>query len=162
MKKIILILSLTSAIISTSVAQTPGVVVSDKPGWHKIAERHVNYKTDRDEIVMVGNRHFKQIKIKVEDAPINLTSFEVYYSNDTKKEIAVNKMLNIGEETAVTDIDNTQALKKVVLVYNTVGTVTKDVTTKTTTNKAGEKETEKERERETEKERAEVEIWGLK
>jgi hypothetical protein len=162
MKKIILFSLLSIAVYNTSIGQTAGVVVSDAPGWHRIADRHAGYKTDRDEIMVVGNRFFKQIKLKVKDAPLNLISFEVYYKNGSKKTIEVNKMMNAGDETAAADIDNTSPVTKVILVYNTVGSKTNDVTTETKVNRPDEKETEKEHEKETEKERAEVEVWGLK
>jgi hypothetical protein len=162
MKKSILIFILAIAFCHTSIAQTPGVVISEKAGWHKIAERHVGLKTDRDEILVVGAGHFKQIKLKVEDAPISLTSFDVYFDNDAKQTIAVNKQLNNGDETMPADIDNTHAIKKITLVYTSLGSTKTGVSTKTSTNQAGEKEVEKENERENEKEHAEVEIWGLK
>src|SRR5437870_1750323 len=81
MKKIILISLFAIAVCKTSIAQTAGVVVSDKPGWHMIGERHAGYKTDRDEIMIVGSRFFKQVKLKVKDAPVNITSFDVFYKN---------------------------------------------------------------------------------
>ncbi len=162
MKKILLLSLFSIAVFTTSIAQTPGVVVSEKPGWHRIADRHAGYNTDRDEIMVVGNRFFKQVKLKVKDAPLNLTSFEVYFKNGSKKTVEVNKLMNAGDETAPADIDNSSPVTKVILVYNTVGSKTSDVTVESKTNRSGEKEVEKEHERETEKERAEVEVWGLK
>ena len=161
MKKTLLIFILAVAVFNTSNAQTAGAVVSNKPGWHKIADRHASYKADRDEIMLVGKRHFKQIKLKVEDATLNLTSFDVVYADDTKQTVTVNKMMAAGEETTPTDINANLPVKKVVLMYNTVGAKTTDVSTETHMNKKGEKEVEKEHEKETEKERAEVEVWGL-
>ena len=161
MKKLILICMLATAASITSIAQTPGVVISDKPGWHKIAERHAAFKADIDEILVVGNNHFKQIKLLVKDAPVYINSVDVYFGNGTKQSIAVNRTLNAGNEVEPTNIDNTQSIKKVVLVYNSLG-ATKTDSRKETKTVGSEKEIEREREKETEKERAEVEIWGLK
>ena len=145
-----------------SLAQTPAVVTSEKAGWHKIAERHVGFKSDRDEVVILGNDHFKQIKLKVKDMPINLASYEVVYEDNSSKKVEDGRLINAGEETTPLDVNNAVSIKKIILIYNTVGATKITVDKKTEVNKKGEKEVEREREKETEKERAEVEIWGLK
>ncbi len=128
---------------TVAVAQKPSVVLSDKPGWHKIAENHVSYKTDADSVFVLWNDHFKQIKLKAHDADVNLQRFDVVYENGTTQSIPLKGMLKNGEETVATPLTQTDnAIRKVVLVYNTVAQV----------QTPGE----------TEKERAEVEIWGLK
>jgi len=158
MKKFILIYMLATVAYNLSVAQTPAVVITDEPGWHKIAERHASFKADIDEIMVVGNNHFRQIKLVVKNAPVYIASVDVYFGNGTKQTIAVNKTLNAGNEVAPTDIDNTQSIKKVILVYNSTGATKTETNTETRTSS----EKEVEREKETEKERAEVEVWGLK
>src|SRR5436853_6812566 len=112
MKKFILTYMLAIAAYNLSVAQTPAVVITDKPGWHKIADRHASFKADIDEIMVVGNDHFKQIKLVVKDAPVYIASVDVYFGNGTKQTIAVNKTLNAGNETEPTTIDNTQSIKR--------------------------------------------------
>jgi hypothetical protein len=145
MKKILAsfaLLFMTSAIV---LAQKPAVILSEKAGWHKIAENHVSYKTDADSVYVLWNDHFKQVKLKAKDADVNLQRFDVYYENGTIQQIPVKGALKAGEESEPTDltaIDN--AIRKVVLVYNTVpGTQARNPN-------------------DTEREKAEVEIWGLK
>ncbi len=162
MKMKLCIALLFLAVSGASVAQTAKVVTSEKPGWHKIGERHVGFKADQDEIIVLGNDHFKQVKLKVKDASISLNSFVIYFSNDAKQVVETNKILNAGEETAPVNIDNTNSIKKIVMNYKTISPTTVDKTTETKVETAAEKEKEKEREKETEKERAEVEVWGLK
>jgi hypothetical protein len=108
--------------------------------------------------MVVGKDHFKQLKLVVKDAPVYIASYDVYFGNGTKQTIAVNQTLNAGNETEPTTIDNTQSIKRVVLVYNSTGATKTETTTETRTSS----EKEVEREKETEKERAEVEVWGLK
>src|SRR5438477_10891121 len=86
------------------MAQKPAVVIGDKPGWYKIAERHVSFKADHDEIRVLGNDHFQQIKLRVKDAPVYLTNFLVYYEGDDMQTIEVNTMLSAGEETVATNV----------------------------------------------------------
>jgi len=117
--------------------------LSEKAGWHKIAENHVSYKTDVDSVYVLWNDHFKQIKLKAKDANVNLQRFDVVYENGTVQKIPLKGMLKAGDETVSTALTSTDnAIRKVLLVYNTIPQA----------QMPGEKE----------RERAEVEIWGLK
>jgi hypothetical protein len=115
----------------------PVVVASDKTGWHKIAETHVDLKGDRDEIVVMGADKFASIKFKVTDASIELRDLEVYYETGNKEDIQIRKVIERGGESRVIDLNGGErALKKVVFVYKTI---------------PNQKE-----------EKAHVELWGLK
>ena len=86
MKKIILFLLIAVSNATIMYSQKPGVVVSDKDGWHKIGETTVDFKAEKDEISVIGADRFSSIKIKVTDAPIVLTSFEIFFeSGDNQK-----------------------------------------------------------------------------
>ena len=50
--------------MSFATAQTPAVVLSDKAGWHKIGERTVDFKKDRDEVMVVGADRFLLFNLK--------------------------------------------------------------------------------------------------
>jgi hypothetical protein len=47
---------LAAALISVTAlrAQKVEVVTNDKPGWHKIGETHVDFKTDKDVVKVIG------------------------------------------------------------------------------------------------------------
>jgi hypothetical protein len=118
-------------------AQQPTVITSDKSGWHKIAETTVDFKKDRDEVVVMGADRFASIQFKVEDAPIDLISLEVYYETGDKQDIAVHSPIKVHGVSRVIDLNGGERnLKKIVFVY------------KTMTNNKDEK--------------AHVEIWGMK
>ncbi len=120
MKKLV-IMMLVTAFATSVFAQKPAVVVSDKAGWHKIGEVTASFKVDKDAIVVIGNDHFKAIKLKVTDAPIHMYDLEVYYESGDKQDVQVRQNLMKGEETRVIDLNGgTRALKKVVFVYKTV------------------------------------------
>ncbi|MFI5219607.1 MAG: hypothetical protein ACHQNT_08965 [Bacteroidia bacterium] len=115
----------------------PGIVVSDKAGWHKIAETTVAFEKDRDEVAVVGADRFAGIKFKVTDASINLMDLEVYFENGTKQDVSVASVIKSGNESRVIDLNSGERdIKKIVFVYKTVP------------NQREEK--------------AHVEIWGLK
>lgn len=138
MKKLIKLAFLTLwGGISIASAQTPAVVLSDKTGWHKIGERTVDFKKDRDEVMVMVADRFSALQFKVDEAAIELISIEVYYESGDKQDLALRTRLNAGESSRVIDLNGGERnLKKVVFVYKTLANA-KD-------------------------ERAHVEIWGQK
>ena len=121
MKKILLFLFVLIAVQINSVqAQTPGVVVSTKAGWHKIGEVAASFKLENESIVVLGADKFKSIKLKVTDANLNLQSLEVYYESGDTEKIPVKSDLKAGAETRVIDLKSDRELKKVVFTYKTV------------------------------------------
>ena len=80
-------------------AQDPAVIVSTKPGWHKIGEVKADFSKENESIVVMGNDKFKAVKLKVSEAPINLSKVVVYYDNETTQEIPADGLLKLGKET---------------------------------------------------------------
>jgi hypothetical protein len=119
MKKTIWVSSmLFFGIVVSALAQKPEVVVSDKPGWHKIGEVTASFKMKNESIVVMGADEFKAIKLKVTDAPIDIENVTVYYESGNSQEIPVKGMLQSGAETKVFDLDRpTDDLKKVSFTY---------------------------------------------
>jgi hypothetical protein len=135
MKKLIVIMLLCASKLIQ--AQSPAIVTSDKAGWHKISERTVDFKTDKDEIAVIGADKFKSLKFKVTDGAIDLQSLEVYYSEGDVEKIPVMTPVAEGKESKVIDLKGSEReLKKVVFVYRTLKGTTKD--------------------------KAHVELWGMK
>ncbi len=125
---------LTSGIVS---AQKVGVVASNKPGWHKIGETTVDFRSDKDVIYVVGADKFKSLFIKVTDAPLRMEDAEVYFDNDNKQDVAVNMNFKAGTKSRIVDLNGGErSLKKVVFHYQTVPNFKVD--------------------------KAHVELWGLK
>jgi hypothetical protein len=122
MKKILmLVLIIAPAFIKVAYSQQPAVMMSDKPGWHKIGETTADFKAEKDEIVVLGADRFKSIKIKVTDAPIHIADLEVYYESGDNEAISLKSDFKAGGESRVIDLKgNSRNLKKVVFVYNTV------------------------------------------
>jgi hypothetical protein len=137
MKKLAIILFSIATISGKLFAQQPAVVASDKTGWHKIGETTVNFEKDKDEVVVMLADKFAKLKFKVTDAPIDLTSCEVYYESGDKQDIMINMPLKAMGESKVFDLNGGERnLKKIVFMYKTVAN-------------ANDK-------------KAHVEIWGLK
>jgi len=137
MKKTFMILAVTLLSVSFAVAQKVEVLTSNKPGWHKIGETHVDFKSDKDKIIVLGADKFKSILLKVTDAPIHLEDLQVFYDNDTQEDISIRADFQKNSESRVIDLKGgDRKLKKVVFVYRTVPNAKVD--------------------------KAHVELWGMK
>ena len=113
------------------------LIISDKTGWHKIGEATADFKTERQEVIVLGADRFASIRFKVSEAPIDLVSLEVFYESGDKQDIKVNTPVKAPGESRTIDLNGGERnLKKIVFVY------------KTLPNHKDEK--------------AHVEIWGLK
>lgn len=118
-------------------AQKVGVVASNKPGWHKIGETTVDFRSDKDVIYVVGADKFKSLFIKVTDAPLRMEDAEVYFDNGNKQVIQVRTNFKAGTKSQIVDLDGGERnLKKVVFNYQTIPNFKVD--------------------------KAHVELWGLK
>ena len=127
MKKAILLLFVMVATQVTFVkAQTPGVVVSTKAGWHKIGETTASFKMENESIVVIGADKFKSIKLKVTDAPLNIVSLDVYYESGEMEKIPVKNEMKAGSETRDISLKGEKELKKVVFTYKTIANTDKD------------------------------------
>lgn len=136
--KIILFVLLSVVSYTTVSAQQPGIVLSDKSGWHKIGETTVNFNTETDEILVIGANRFSAVQIKVTDAPVNLKSFDIYFDKGDMQSVAVGEDIKAPGESRVVQLDGKgeRVIRKVIFTYNTA------------TGNAGN--------------RAHLELWGLK
>jgi hypothetical protein len=129
-------LALTAS-YTTVQAQVPAVMVNDKTGWHKIGETTVNFKTERDEIVVLGADRFANIKFNVDCAPIYLSDIEIYYESGDKQVVNINEHVKAAGWSRIVDLNGGERnVMKIVFVYQTLPN-RKDV-------------------------KAHVEVWGLK
>jgi hypothetical protein len=137
MKKTLFILAAAIISVSSIKAQKVEVVTSDKPGWHKIGETTVDFKTDKDKVYILGNDHFKSLKLKATDAPVHIENLEVVYGDGDPEEIPVRYDFKAGSESRSINLKGSdRKIKEINLVYRTIP------------NWKGDK--------------AHIEIWGLK
>ena len=138
MKKVLLITLLAITVGNIiAFAQKPEVIISDKTGWHRIGKTTVNFKKEKEEILIMGSNRFASIKFKVLDAPIDLISLEVYYASGDKQDISINTPIKGPGESRIIDLNGGErTLQKIIFVYRTLPNH-KDI-------------------------RAHIEIWGLK
>lgn len=137
MKRLMIFFWLVIGACGVTFAQVPKVITSDKTGWHKIGETRVDFKTERDAIDILGANRFSAIRLKVEDAPVDLVGAEAYYESGDKQDLKLYTSIKAPGESDVINLNGGErTLKKIVLVYKTIPNY-KD-------------------------KRAHIEIWGLK
>lgn len=138
MKNLKIILFVLFLAVNSVSAQQPGVVLSDKSGWHKIGETKVNFKTETDEIIVIGANRFSAIKIKVTEAPVNIKSFDIHFDKGDVQSVTIGENIKAPGETRVIQLDGKgeRIIRKVTFRYNTAA------------GNAGN--------------RAHLELWGLK
>jgi len=105
----------------TASAQQTTVISSDTTGWYKIGEATVDFKRDRDEIIVLGADRFKSIKLRVLDASIDLKDLEITFESGKKQDVNINKALKAADETGVIDLVNgeSRSIKKIAFLYKT-------------------------------------------
>jgi hypothetical protein len=131
MKKIFVsIILILPLLMGHAFAQKPAVMISDKPGWHKIGQITASFKMEKEELVVLGADKFKSIKVKATDAPIHITFIEIYFESGEMESITFGTDLNAGQESkeySLKDIE--KELKKVVLYYGTIANQKNDKST---------------------------------
>lgn len=104
-----------------SSAQKPAVILNDKPGWHKIGETTVNFRTESDEILLIGADRFTALKFKVTDAPVLIKSIEVFFDKGDTQKIPVEMTLKAsGESDAVPLEGGERKVKRISFIYKTL------------------------------------------
>jgi hypothetical protein len=122
MKKLIFVFTLLLAtFLNPAFAQKPSVMLSDKPGWHKIGEVKADFEVENQSISVLGNDKFKAILLKVTDAPINILDVQVFYESGEPEKIDVKNELQAGSETRKIDLKGAdQDIQKVMFTYKTL------------------------------------------
>jgi len=120
MKKALFILAAVFVSLSSLRAQKVEVVTNDKPGWHKIGETHVDFKTDKDVVKILGADKFKALQIKAVDAPVHIESMQVVYENGAPEDIPVRYDFKKGTESRAIDLKGYERkIKEITFVYRT-------------------------------------------
>jgi hypothetical protein len=118
MKNLFALFIVLFAFVKIASAQEPGIVASDKAGWHKIGEVKADFKLETDGISVLGKDKFKSIKLKITDAPINISKVIIYYENQKSEEVPLDGTIKAGGETKVFTLKYpNEELKKVVFTY---------------------------------------------
>jgi hypothetical protein len=91
--------------------------------WRFIADRWVNYGVDHDAILLGDFKDdFRQIKLRITDAPLRLYDLKIHFDNGEVQDVAVKANFRQGEETRVIDLNGgLRHLRKIEFWYETKG-----------------------------------------
>ena len=91
------------------------------PRWEKLGERNVNFRVDRDEILVTASEgRFTALKIKVRKGVLNLHKMVVHFGDGSEQEIETRDEIRAGGESRVINLEgNRRVIRKVVFVYDT-------------------------------------------
>jgi len=121
MKKYLLSLAVMLFTATVINAQKPEVVTEKSPGWHKIGEAKVSFKTEKDQFIILGADRFKSIQVKVKDSPVHIDDMVIQYQGGLKETVSIRSDLGAGTESREIGLKNSSAeLRKVSFVYKTV------------------------------------------
>lgn len=98
--------------------------LSQPAKWRFIGDKIVAYGADHDVLHVNNiNDHFRQIKFRVTDAPLNIVDVKVYFENGEIFDVSVRSEIRKGGETRVIDLPGgSRRLKKFEFWYSTIGT----------------------------------------
>lgn len=117
MKKFLLFLFVGMA----AFGQKPVIVTNDKAGWQKIGETTVNFRTESDEIVIMGADRFISLRFKATDAPVWLSRIELFFDGGDSQKLELDMKLSAQSESEVIPIEGGERkLKRISFVYKTL------------------------------------------
>jgi hypothetical protein len=91
-------------------------------GWTFIGDKIAAYGVDRDILWVTGNDAFRQIKVRVTDAPLHIIDMDVYFENGEKMNVPLKNKFRQGQESRVIDFPGgLRQIKKIEFLYETIG-----------------------------------------
>lgn len=90
--------------------------------WKIIGERAVKFSSDRDVIKVGGNDWYAKLKIKVVDAPLHISNFDVIFENGERFDVAIRQDIRKGGESRIIDLPGGQRrIDRIEFRYRTTG-----------------------------------------
>ena len=89
------------------------------PQWKKLGTKKVNFKTEKDVIVVGADEGvFKSVKLVVKKSGIHIKDMKIHFMNGDVMDVQVRKIIPAGGETRAIDLPgNNRALEKVTFWY---------------------------------------------
>src|SRR6266487_2266695 len=106
MKQTLILLFSTIFAVTMLQAQKPEVLTNKKPGWHKIGDANVDFKTDKDKFIIMGADKFKSLQVRVTDAPVRMEDMQVQFEGEAKEDISLKSNFKPGTKSRVINLKN--------------------------------------------------------
>ncbi len=106
---------------ANAYGQKPAILISDKPGWHRIGELTMNLKNDTSEIEVIGADAFSAIRLKASKGSVGLAEMIVHFEEGKSHVVSLYRILKDGEQTESFVLKGgEQALRKISIVGKTM------------------------------------------
>jgi hypothetical protein len=93
-----------------------------QPRWRFIADKNVRYGPDHDVIHVTGNDNYRQLKLRVTDAPLKINDMKVHFENGEVFDVAIRNQIRQGGESRVIDLPGgSRSIRKIEFWYSTIG-----------------------------------------
>lgn len=90
--------------------------------WRFIADKNVRYGPDHDVIHVTGNDNYRQLKLRVTDAPLKINDMKVHFENGETYDVSIRNQIRQGGESRVIDLPGgSRSIRKIEFWYSTVG-----------------------------------------
>lgn len=94
--------------------------LSAHAAWKVLGVIKADKGLDRDEVVVKGERSFRQFKLKADAADVEIQSLHVVYGNGEIDKIEVRSLLRAGSTTLPRDLKGSdRVIRKVILWFRT-------------------------------------------
>jgi hypothetical protein len=81
--------------------------------WIHLGDKHVDGKSDHDKISIGSSEgRFRQLQIRVEDAPVDFQRVVVHFGNGADEELQFRERINAGGQTRPMDLRGTDRIIK--------------------------------------------------
>ena len=97
--------SITAMFVALLICVGSGSGLTAQPEWSHLGDKHVDGKSDHDKISLGRSEgYFRQLQIRVADAPVSFNRVVVHFGNGTDEELTFREVINPGGSTRAMDL----------------------------------------------------------
>ena len=119
-RKLFLLLLCSMLLSAFSSKDSSGCI---QRGWEMLGERSVNFKADKDEIMVTASEgRFSAVQIRVKRAPINMQRMVIHFGDGEDQTVELKDNFRAGGESRIIDLEGKKrVIRKVSFWYDTKG-----------------------------------------
>jgi len=119
-----LLLALSATFLSSCSSSRRSIPVED--GWELLGEEKVNFLRDKDEVVVVSQNLFTDIRFRVEDREVRIADLKISFQNGDKLEPSIDFVVMANQNSRNIELAaDGRAISKIEFTYRTTGNVLK-------------------------------------
>lgn len=121
------IISLLIALVFTCFScgsSRKSIVIEE--GWDLLGERKIDFGLDKDELEVLSNSSYTNLRFKVEGKRIKLYELKIVYRNGDKLDPTVNENIGVGEYSRIIDLGaEGKDIRRIEFKYRSTGSLFK-------------------------------------